>query len=140
MAKYQKNNTNIKLPVQQMNINVKWKDLTLVCKIDRNKLIWEGIVKPTEISRQYKIKICYKLEGKPSIYLLHPKFTEHSDQRPPHIYDYEEQKLCLYYPQYREWTKQMLISDTIIPWAIEWLLHYEVWLCTGEWQGGGIHP
>ena len=34
----------------------------------------------------------------------------------------------------------MNIAETIIPWASEWLLHYEIWLATGEWQGGGIHP
>jgi len=140
MAKYQKNNTNIKLPVQQININAKWKEITSAFRIDRNKLIWEGVVKPTEISRQYKLKIIYKHESEPSVYLLEPKFIELNDQNPPHIYNYDEQRLCLYYPQYREWTNQMLISDTIIPWAIEWLLHYEIWLSTGEWQGGGIHP
>lgn len=34
----------------------------------------------------------------------------------------------------------MLIADTYIPWAIEWLYYYEIWLVTGEWCGGGIHP
>ena len=29
----------------------------------------------------------------------------------------------------------MLIVDTIVPWAAEWLLHYEIWLATGEWFG-----
>lgn len=31
-----------------------------------------------------------------------------------------------------------MISDTIIPWTSEWLLHYEYWVLTGIWQGGGI--
>ena len=34
----------------------------------------------------------------------------------------------------------MFIADTIVPWACEWLLHYEIWLATGEWHGGGEHP
>ena len=29
----------------------------------------------------------------------------------------------------------MLIVDTIVAWAAEWLLHYEIWLATGEWFG-----
>jgi hypothetical protein len=33
----------------------------------------------------------------------------------------------------------MPIIDTIIPWTSEWLLHYECWLATGKWHGGGIH-
>ena len=32
-----------------------------------------------------------------------------------------------------------LISNTIIPWTIEWLYFYELWLATGEWLGGGEH-
>lgn len=34
----------------------------------------------------------------------------------------------------------MLIADTIVPWASEWLLHYEYWLSTGTWHGGGHEP
>lgn len=34
----------------------------------------------------------------------------------------------------------MLLAKTILPWTAEWLLHYEVWLVTGEWVGGGVHP
>ena len=33
--------------------------------------------------------------------------------------------------------RAMLIVDTIVPWTAEWLLHYEVWLATGEWLGDG---
>ena len=32
----------------------------------------------------------------------------------------------------------MLIATTTVPWAAEWLLHYELWLATdGTWCGGG---
>ena len=31
----------------------------------------------------------------------------------------------------------MLIADTIVAWTCEWLIHYEIWLATGEWHGGG---
>ena len=34
----------------------------------------------------------------------------------------------------------MLLATTIFPWTAEWLLHYEIWLATGEWTGGGYHP
>lgn len=33
-----------------------------------------------------------------------------------------------------------LISRTLVPWAAEWLLHYEVWTITGKWHGGGHEP
>lgn len=34
----------------------------------------------------------------------------------------------------------MSISDTIVPGTAEWLVHYEIWLVTGEWYGGGDWP
>jgi len=34
----------------------------------------------------------------------------------------------------------MLIADTIIPWASEWLFHYEIWKVTKTWHGGGHDP
>jgi hypothetical protein len=34
----------------------------------------------------------------------------------------------------------MSIADTIVPWTAEWLVHYEIWLMTGEWYGGGDCP
>jgi hypothetical protein len=34
----------------------------------------------------------------------------------------------------------MSIADTIVPWTAEWLVHYEIWLMTGEWYGGGDWP
>jgi len=60
----------------------------------------------------------------------------------PHKYrvdkDRQEIELCLFYGW--DFTTQMLITDTIIPWTIEWLYYYEIWLSTGEWCGGGKHP
>jgi len=34
----------------------------------------------------------------------------------------------------------MSIASTILPWASEWLFHYEIWRATGEWTGGGREP
>jgi hypothetical protein len=31
----------------------------------------------------------------------------------------------------------MLLSTTILPWTAEWLMHYELWLISGHWSGGG---
>ena len=56
------------------------------------------------------------------------------------VYDHVKQQLCLYYGPAREWIPDKMIADTIVPWASEWLLHYEFWLVTGIWHGGGIHP
>ena len=49
-----------------------------------------------------------------------------------------EIELCLHMPY--ECNHTAMIADTIIPWTQEWLLHYEIWLATGEWCGGGQEP
>src|ERR1051326_7503210 len=58
-------------------------------------------------------------------------------RKPPHVYPGPEDPLCLFYPAAREWNSSMLISRTIVPWTCEWLFHFEAWLFTGEWEGGG---
>lgn len=51
----------------------------------------------------------------------------------PHVYPGDE--LCLYYPS--QWRSDLLLAVTVLPWTAEWLLHYEIWLATGKWTGGG---
>ncbi len=55
----------------------------------------------------------------------------------PHRYGPSEP--CLYYPGEFDPDREF-IADVVVPWASEWLLHYELWLITGEWLGGGVHP
>jgi hypothetical protein len=31
----------------------------------------------------------------------------------------------------------MLLSQTILPWASEWLFYYELWLASDTWFGDG---
>ena len=38
-----------------------------------------------------------------------------------------------------EWTPAMTIASTTVPWALDWLACYELWLMTGRWTGGGRH-
>ena len=42
-------------------------------------------------------------------------------------------------PSGKEWDTGMYYVKTLIPWACEWLNHYELWVSTGTWHGGGIH-
>lgn len=39
-----------------------------------------------------------------------------------------------------EWTSEMPLAETIIPWASLWLFYFEDWLVTNGWKGGGEHP
>ncbi|WP_230312598.1 hypothetical protein [Paracoccus lichenicola] len=47
----------------------------------------------------------------------------------------ENSALCLFDPKGSEWDATMLIADTTVPWASEWLHHYECWHLDGIWRG-----
>lgn len=101
--------------------------------------VWVGEIFPTTLSQSYKVKVTYALGLSPDCYVLSPKLRSRSNgQKIPHTYT--ENCLCLYLPNSGEWTPQMFIANTIIPWASLWLFYYEIWQATGEWLGGGKHP
>jgi len=108
-------------------------------KLRNNKLIWIGNIKPTNLSKNYKVKIEYKLKNRPDVTILAPPLRSYYNNRPlPHVF--KGQKLCLFMYKYAEWSSGMRIDETIVPWTSLWLFYYEVWLLTGEWHGGGEHP
>jgi hypothetical protein len=108
-------------------------------RVFANHLIWEGHLKPSNFSRTYKIKIEYQIGKYPKTLVTNPQLRILSGgKKPPHVYNEPGDPLCIFYPHAREWNSTMLISRTIIPWAAEWLLHFEAWLFTGQWEGGGI--
>lgn len=99
---------------------------------------WEGWLQPTEYSDRYKIRIELTEHGTPKVNLLSHPITNDKGERAPHLYN--DDRLCLYQPAYKEWRPDMFIHETIIPWSSLWLYHYENWLITGKWFGGGEHP
>ncbi len=96
-------------------------------------------IKPTVVSKEYKIKMLAKQNSKKvSVFVIAPKVTKYENgKKVPHLYS--NTSLCLFYPEYNEWKYTDLWSETIIPWTSLWLYYYEVWQETGEWLGGGIH-
>jgi hypothetical protein len=75
--------------------------------------------------------------------VLSPDLTTLADEAAlPHVYPNSGPgtKLCLWWPKQREWLPQMKLVDTYIAWTAEWLWHFEDWLATGVWAGGGEHP
>lgn len=108
-----------------------------------NGFKWEGQLKPSPLSVNYPIKLMYiKSRGryKPQIFVTEVLKKPEGCDRLEHVYSQTKQELCLYYPTAHEWNDTMKLSETIIPWACEWLYFYEIWLITGEWLGGGVHP
>jgi hypothetical protein len=108
------------------------------CWINRSELTWVGTLTPCQLTLSYVVRLRYKLNGSPRVDILDPGLQRRDGQKAPHLY--EGDLLCLYLPRTGEWDRSMLLGNTIIPWASEWLLHYEIWLATGEWCGGGMHP
>lgn len=104
--------------------------------IRNSELVWRGCLIPTPMSRHYRVELRYKWTGIPEVRLIEPELEFRGGKEPPHLY--KGNILCLHLPG--EWNGSMLLAETILPWTAEWLLHYEIWLATGEWEGGGAHP
>ena len=107
-------------------------------EIRKGRLTWIGDLQPSDLSAVYSTGLEYQLGGMPKVFVIAPALQKREGKRPPHLYP--DDCLCLYFPRADEWTASMMLADTIVPWISEWLLHYEIWLATGKWFGGGIHP
>lgn len=114
------------------------------CSVDRggSVLTWVGVVQPTPMSSRYRVRIvAYRSTKKvPQIFVESPALSLRDGAPPPHLYSFQEARLCLWYPGRGEWSRQMWLADSVLLWASLWLFFYEVWLATGEWLGGGEHP
>lgn len=110
---------------------------------------WEGELRP--ISQSHRVRITDHRgldDGRivfvgrwPSVRLLTPinPRAKTPDKPVPHIYgrhdDPRGTDLCLFHPASRDWTDGMLLAESIVPWAAEWLFYYEMWHVTGMWGG-----
>lgn len=112
--------------------------------VKRNReesLTWICPVTPSPLSSTYTLKLQYVRNKGIKVFVTDPKplMLAEGKTKLPHVYSSFEQQLCLYYPNGIEWNVGMFYTKTIIPWACEWLYHYELWVATGTWHGGGIH-
>lgn len=112
-------------------------------------VLWEGVLQPTSLSREYMIVVKYTLSTSPVCVVKSPDLlTLAKGKKIPHTYlnqtGIKGTHLCLYLPRIRqknkvsEWQPTMYIADTIIPWTSIWLFYFECWLSTGKWDGGGV--
>jgi hypothetical protein len=114
---------------------------TKVARKGEAELTWTGSVTPSPLSALYTLRLHYKYKEGAKVYVVEPKPLKLAEGKSvlPHVYSTPEQRLCLYYPKENEWNTGMYYVHTLIPWACEWLVHYECWVATGTWLGGGIH-
>lgn len=137
-------NKKITLAQQQFALQAKYNDSITTLEIKKSVLRCNVMVKPTAQSREYKLSIEYKINGVPKAYLINQGLLKSVNDKPPHLYECkysgdgkERLRLCLFLPGTNEWNRNMMVADTFIPWAVEWLYYYEVWRMTGKWLGGG---
>jgi hypothetical protein len=103
--------------------------------LSRGALIWVGKVRPTGWSATYELLIDHRPPHHPLVYVVRPRLEARAGERLPHVYSLNT--LCLYLGE--EWDGAHPLTD-LVGWASEWCFFYEVWLATGKWQGGGLHP
>lgn len=110
--------------------------------IKNRGFIWFGELRSSPLGDLYKIKIVFEIRKKPEVFVVEPEKLKMANGKfkLPHVYDNTKQKLCLFYPDDKEWNTSKMIASTIVPWTIEWLYHYELWVILGKWMGGGKHP
>lgn len=112
----------------------------IICNKEGRVLSWTGTIRPSLFSPLYDVKMEYKEWGNPKVFIFGENLKNLENQNFPHHYLIDVERgivqPCLFYGN--EFTRRKLLSETIFPWTVEWLYHYEIWLATGRWHGGGI--
>lgn len=102
-------------------------------RVDAGRLTWRGTLHPSPLCEQYDV-VLQATEGKaPCIFVASPALVPNEDGMLPHVYD--NGSLCLF--RRGQWNDRMLVVDTVLPWASEWLFAYELWRIDGVWHGDG---
>lgn len=130
----------IPLVVQAYKLQHYFPDSKWIIDTCGNRLVWKGVLQPTNLGQRYQIKMTYNRGKHPDVYVIDPNplVLPNGAEKLEHVYDTKKQHLCIYYRMAKEWDANKLIADTIIPWTSEWLMHYEYWVATGTWHGRGI--
>jgi hypothetical protein len=100
--------------------------------IRRSQLVWVAVLTPTPLSRAYTIRVTYSVGEYPKVVVVDPPLDPDPNGYLPHFYSGDG---CLCLHEADDWDSSLLIAGTILPWATEWLAHYELWKQTGQWYG-----
>lgn len=110
----------------------------IVHGIKGERLVCQGNIQPTPISDSYGVRIEYSIGSRPRVWVDRPKLRIRDGwDRIPHTFREGGPRPCLFENQ--DWNPRMLLATSVMPWFLLWLVFYESWLATGEWQGEG-HP
>lgn len=102
------------------------------CQISKvtNRLNCYGTFQPHPACNRYEVAIIQKAGEPPKVFIRKPEIRYSSA-----IHVFPDKSLCLFDPREKTWTRDTLISETIIPWINEWIVFYELYLITGKWLG-----
>jgi hypothetical protein len=104
----------------------------LNCRIEKNVLICRGTIISPNFSQPYSVEIRCVCGYEPSTKILAP--ADIMPNKDIHMYD--DHTLCLHYPPDMKWTERTSIYRYTIPWLIEWITYYEIYLINGRvWEG-----
>ena len=109
--------------------------------IKRGRLIWEQSITPHPLAGTYHCRLNYAMREYPHVSCLHPQLSTLAGGRTvPHVYRREEPvEMCLFMRQRECWGDTMSLARVVMPLAYFWLAHFEEWLFSGVWRGGGTH-
>jgi hypothetical protein len=101
-------------------------------RIKNNVLICTGWIISSDYKNKYKIDIRCVAGCEPYCKILEPSNILPSIK----IHMYEDHSLCLHYPPDMKWNSWTPIHRYTVPWVIEWIHFYELYLINGgKWEG-----
>lgn len=117
---------------------------------DKHQAAFECELRPFQ--KTYTVLILFRMAPpgpglpNPAVMVLDPRLRgrkERPDEAIPHVYGNPWNPLlpflCLFHPPSDRFDpRHHRLADTVVPWTIDWLACYEIWLATGKWVGGGV--
>jgi hypothetical protein len=104
----------------------------LIYKIKDNVLVCTGYLPSKDYKNNYKVEIRCVAGKEPWCKIIEPAAILPSKN----IHMYEDHSICLHFPSDMRWTGHVPIYKYTIPWIIEWVHYYELYLVNGGvWEG-----
>lgn len=109
--------------------------------IARSRLTWDQWIQPHALAHRYRCRLEHKLREYPTVVCMEPALSALADGRKlPHVYTHVEPIcMCLFMRRRECWDDGMSLANVVMPLAFFWLAHFEEWLYSGVWRGGGTH-
>lgn len=123
---------DIELSIQKFMIDYSFKDIQ--SWTDDGKLLVRYELKDSDWKGTYLIGVTYQPFKEPKAFVLKPEIEPSLS-----IHMYQNRSLCLYHRTDFKIYDKISVARQIIPWTIEWVHFYELWLINGNiWKGKEI--